>query len=102
MTESYVQLAPDSTGKLVDTAAVIHPTSGATQQRQIIAVGDPLVAANLQGVDPAGQAFVRSNLEIDLLTQVLIELRTMNLVLASTLGLRDDLDALRADAASTV
>lgn len=100
-TESFVQVAPDSTGKAIDAIAVTVPSTGATQYRQTTTLGDDNFAGNTQEVGSEGDALVRSYTIEDLLTQMLVELRIHSAILHATLGCRDDLDALRAEAQNT-
>ena len=93
--ESFVQVAVDGAGKAIDTFAVINLLTGATQQRQAVVVADPAFAANVAGVTGGGDAQVRNFTLEDLLTQVLVELRVINILLHSTLNSRDDIDLLR-------
>jgi hypothetical protein len=44
-TESYVQIAPDSTGKYIDCFTVTDEVTGATKYRQAVVVADPIQAS---------------------------------------------------------
>lgn len=94
MNQSFVQVAPDGTGKKIDNAAITLPDAS-TQYRQTTVSGDPNFNSNVGGVTGGGDQQVRSFTLEDLLTQILIELRVQNTILQSTLGGRDDLDATR-------
>lgn len=52
-TPSYIQVAPDGTGKKVDQAQITY--GGNTVYRQGITLGDPTTGANLAAVDSAGR-----------------------------------------------
>lgn len=102
MAESFVQLAPDGTGKLVDTQTITE-ADGTVTHRQVVVLGDP-VNDNVASV--SGSALVVDELasadgefQEELLKQILIELRMMNYLLASEFRVRDDLDAMRNDPA---
>lgn len=100
MNESFVQVAPDSTGKAIDAVAIVNPATGTTQYRQTTTLGDPNQPGSVQGVFGGGDAQTRDSVVVDLLSQILIELRVMNTILQTTLNSRDDLDALRASEAT--
>ena len=51
--DSYVQIAPDSTGKQIDAAALPN-TSGNTVYRQTIAIGDPSNISAVLSIDASG------------------------------------------------
>jgi hypothetical protein len=53
---SYVQVAPNSTGKLVDTAELTNGVN--LVERQIAVIGDPVNAANVAFVDSTGYLYV--------------------------------------------
>ena len=95
MTQGFVQVPPDSTGKKVDNTVVVLP-DGTTQYRQAIVIADPVFNNNVGGVTAGGDQQVRNFTLEDLMLQVLIELRVMNTTLVTTLNSRDDVDALRA------
>lgn len=50
---SYIQVAPDGTGKKVDQDQITY--SGNTVQRQIISIGDPATGGNVATVDASGR-----------------------------------------------
>lgn len=56
MADSDVQVAPDSTGKLVDTASLT--TGAGTVQRQRMILGDNTTAANYAVIDSSGRVAV--------------------------------------------
>lgn len=56
MADSDVQIAPDSTGKLVDTASL--STGAGTVQRQRVILGDNTTAANYAVIDSSGRVAV--------------------------------------------
>lgn len=93
--ESFVQLAADGVGKPVDTFVVTLP-SGAVQHRQAVVVADSQFTNNTQEVLSGGDAQVRDASVVDLLLQMLVEIRVMNTILQSTLNSRDDIELLRA------
>ena len=98
MVDAVIQIAPDGTGKQVDAQAVLNALA-VLVYRQTVTVGDPNFLANVQGVDAAGQASMRSSPLEDLLSSILVELRVHGALLHSTLNSRDDLDALRVEIA---
>lgn len=53
MTDSFVEIAPDSTGKFIDTAQLT--VNATTVQRQRMVLGDNTTAANYAIVDSAGR-----------------------------------------------
>lgn len=55
-TPSYIQVAPDGSGKKVDQAQITY--SGNTVYRQGITIGDPTTGSNLAGVDSVGRLAV--------------------------------------------
>lgn len=56
MGDGFVQVAPDSTGKLVDSSEIKIPTSTGTNtvERQRIVIADPLGADGLAKVSAQG------------------------------------------------
>ena len=56
MADGIVQVAPDSTGKKVDTSEITVGSN--TVERQRINISDPVIASAIQNVFPAGQARV--------------------------------------------
>lgn len=52
-TPSYIQVAPDGTGKKVDQAQITY--GGNTVQRQVITIGDPSTGADIAAVDSSGR-----------------------------------------------
>lgn len=100
MAESFVQVAVDGAGKQIDAVTVTPVGGTATYYRQTTTLGDASFAANVQGVGQSGDAQYRNLTLEDLLTQVLVEMRVMNLLIHSTQNSRDDLDALRYEVAS--
>jgi hypothetical protein len=102
MAESYVQVAPDGTGKLIDTQTITEP-DGTVTHRQVVVIGDSVndIAAR---VSPSGlivdeAASADGEFQEELLKQILIELRLLNYLIASEFRVREDLDALRNDPA---
>ena len=95
-TESFVQGAPDSTGKQVDTFTVTDPLTAATKHRQAVVTADPNNAGNVQGVTAGGEALVRSFTLEDLMLQLLVEMRIHSIILQDGLTFRGDIDVLRA------
>jgi hypothetical protein len=99
-TESFVQLAPDGTGKQIDAITVIPAGATTPNYRQTITLGDDNFASNTQEVGSEGDALVKSFTLEDLITQMLVEMRITNHILSTTLGSRDDIEALRAEISS--
>jgi hypothetical protein len=59
MAAGHVQVAPDSTGKNVDTVSIVSTEGGTpTVQRQVVICGDPTTYGNQQAVDSSGNAAV--------------------------------------------
>ena len=98
-TDTYVQVAPDSSGKLIDSQSLTN-LSGSTTYRQTVTLGDGTVLANIQGVDGQMQALVRDIQVGELLVQILVEMRLMTQILHTTLNSRDDIDVLRKEISS--
>ena len=87
------------TGPLTDTqlrAAVVPVSLASTTITGSVAV------SNAPTVSQSGMGYVRDDPTVDVLAQVLIELRVMNSILHSTLNSRDELDALRQEIANSV
>ncbi len=103
MAESFVQVAVDGSGKQIDAFTVTNPTTGATQYRQTVVIGDPV---NGQSGTENGALLVESQYpaegeeDEDLLKLILIELRILNTLIASEFRVRDDLQAMRNDPAT--
>lgn len=102
MSESYVQVAPDSSGKQVDTFTVVDPATNVTKHRQAIVIGDPTNPSNVASIENG--ALVVDDMmspegeEADeILKLILVELRMLNHLMASEFRVRDDLDQMRAD-----
>lgn len=96
-TESSIQVAPDGSGKKLDTFIVLQPDGVTLAHRESVVVTDANFAGGAQTVSLAGEAFTHDPVIEDLLTQMLIEMRVMNTILATTLNSRDDAETLRAN-----
>jgi hypothetical protein len=102
MSEAFVQLPADGTGKLVDMQTVTNPSTGATQYRQTVTIGDPSQAGGVAEVSNGSLSVSDApNSEgeegDELLKLVLVELRILNHLIASEFRVRDDPAALRSD-----
>lgn len=58
-TPSFVQVAPDSTGKKIDNVQLVNSNSD-TVQRQVITIADPANASQWANVDASGRLSVAS------------------------------------------
>ena len=89
MTDQFVQVQPDSTGKLVATDQVTDDL-GNVVQRQSVTIGDPNYYDAKVGVSRAGLAVdPGSSAEgavADLLQQILDELRLHSLLMMNAFG----------------
>lgn len=94
-TDGTVGLAPDSTGKKVDTSEL---TVGAvTVERQRVVCADP---SNASGLAPVSAQFgmgVNDAQNGDVLSLILIELRTITYYLQAGLNVKDDPAMVRSD-----
>jgi hypothetical protein len=83
MTQSHVQVAPDSTGKDIDADAVTSTESGnPTVYRQDVVIADPTNYANKAVVSTTGDQAVNPSIFSDLYTlmvQQLVELRRIRM-----------------------
>lgn len=94
--DSFIGVAPDAAGKAVDNTAVTQD-GGLVVQRQRVNLSDPTFPNNHMAVGGDAAARVAEPSMQWLLTQILLELRVMNVVLHDTLNSTDDLDRMRAD-----
>ncbi len=85
MSESYVQVAPEGTGKKIDNE-LVETTAGSLIYRQRVAL--------------AGDAAASVQNTAELLERILIELRVHTVLLAQLAGSRDNPYSLRSDIAS--
>lgn len=99
MSDGVVQVLPDSTGKKIDSSELVVGTN--TVERQRIVQADPNLPGNLSNITIDGEVWVGGPALVDLLTAVLVELRVQSTLLLEIAGprIRDDLDAMRNDAA---
>ena len=99
MSDGTVQLAPDGTGKKVDTSELVRASDGATVERQRIVAADDQFSANLARVFSDGSQLVRHQSAEDILGQVLTELRIHTLILLEGFNLSKTIDPalLRGD-----
>lgn len=95
--ESSIQVAPDGSGKKLDTFIVLQPDGVTLAHRESVVITDANFASGAQGVSLAGEALTHDPVIEDVLTQILIEMRVMNTILATTLNSRDDVDTLRSN-----
>jgi hypothetical protein len=91
--DSFIPATPGS-GVNVETSALTR-SDGTTVQRERVTVGDPVNVGNLAPVGPRGLAVDAQT--YDLLQQILVEQRVMNMLLAQAFGITDSLDTLRND-----
>ena len=96
MTDSFVQVAPDSTGKQVD-AQTIPNALGVPVYRQTVTVGDPNTLASVQAVQQDGTAQVNDPAALVLLAQILAEMQVNSYFLSVIAGTREDPALIRAD-----
>ena len=101
--DGYVRVAPDSTGKKVDVSELTN-LAGDVVERQRISQADPTFVNNLTKTTSEGELYVGGPKLMDVLTNILIELRVMTTYLQEIAGprMKDDPDQLRADAAMIV
>ena len=85
MPDSFAQIQPDSTGKLVDTQTVTN-ASGQTVHRQTMALGDPNRVGNVQTVTFDGNALVIDINSLAALQGIQRELTCIRLALNSIAG----------------
>jgi hypothetical protein len=104
MAESFVQVPADGVGKQVDTFTVTT-SSGTTQHRQAVVIGDPTLAGSAVSVENG--ALVVDDMPSaegeegdDLLKLILVELRIQTFLLASEFRCRDDVEKMRNNMAS--
>jgi len=90
MTDSYVQIAPNSSGAKVDVSEVTR-SDGTAVERQRVALADPTLMAALARVSPNGslQTFAHDH-RLDL---ILVELKVISTILAHGSAL--DAESLR-------
>lgn len=93
---TYVQGAPDSTGKKVETAELTDLAANVVE-RQVIVHGDPNFIGNRGNVTVDGELWVGGPHLVDLLTAVIVELRVHTVYLQQIANSRDEPDALRSD-----
>lgn len=95
MTDSYTQVAPDSTGDKIATSEVTND-AGDVVQRQQITIADALVANAVASVSRRGELKTETPELADLLSQILTELRVMNYMLRDGLHITDTVNSIRA------
>lgn len=96
MTDQYVQVPVDSTGKKIDTSEMTN-AAGNVVERQRVVLGDPNIPGNLQNVTVDGEAWMGGPHFIDFMTAIVVELRIANLYLQMIANSQDDPAALRTD-----
>jgi hypothetical protein len=79
--DSYTVIPPNSTGDSIDESALTN-LNGVTVKRQRISIGDPDYATQIAVVDQKGALQVTSPDVLELLTQILIELKVLTAMLA--------------------
>lgn len=94
MSDGYVGLLPDSTGKKADTSEITRD-SGTVVERQRTNVADPVLAAAIQTVALTGEALVNEPSARELLAEILLELRVHSYLLRAGLNVSDTVDNLR-------
>ena len=80
MSDSNVQVAPDSTGKLIDAQAVLNALTQLVY-RQTITVGDPNIIGNLGAVTMDGEQAVKDVALLNIAQELLRELACMRMAL---------------------
>lgn len=100
MSDGSVALAPDGTGKKVDTSELTRASDAAVVERQRMVLADDQYSANLGRVASDGAQLVRHQRAEELLSQVLIELRLLTVVLLEGFNLSKTIDpvAFRVEA----
>lgn len=82
MSDSFVQVAPDGTGKQIDAQTLVSALL-ATVYRQTVTLGDPNAVGAVQSVTPDGKAVVADLDAIALLTAAVQELACIRMALNS-------------------
>jgi hypothetical protein len=101
MADSYVQVAVDGAGKLIDTETILE-ADGTTRHRQVVVLGDAvsdsgIAVINNGALTTEAMVSAEGELQEDVLKLILIELRVLNLQIASEFRNREDLAAMRND-----
>lgn len=98
-TDSYTQVAPNSTGDKIDESSYVN-ANGDTVKRQRITQGDPAFVGNLTKTTAEGDLYVGGPRLLEALTAILVELRVHTAYLQEIAGprMKDDPDAMRAEA----
>jgi hypothetical protein len=78
--ESFVQLPADGVGKQVDAFAVTT-SSGTTQYRQAVSIGDPTNASQVAGVDLQGNLQVESSQLNELVEEMQLQTRILKAIM---------------------
>jgi hypothetical protein len=94
MADDFIQVAPDSTGKKMEMSALTR-ADGIVVERERVAIGDPVNIGGLANVGPRGLQV--DNQMLDLLREVLIELRVITTILGAGLNVQDDPNTIRGD-----
>ena len=92
MSDAFVIVAPDSTGKKIDTSELTQD-GGSVVERQRVVHGDPSIVDALGRIELRGDQNVLDIDARELLQQILIELRVLSAILGHSSAI--DPDALR-------
>jgi len=88
MSDAYVQVLPDSTGKLIDTSELT--VDGNTVERQRMVIADPTQASNLAEVSINNALYVESRDQIQF--EILGQLKRIALLLELMTGQEVSID----------
>jgi hypothetical protein len=97
MADGVVQLAPDGSGKKVDTSEIARPADSVLVERQRIINADNTFFGNVQSVLGDGAAIVKQPKSEELLFLILQELRILTMITVEGMNLHRsyDLDNIR-------
>jgi hypothetical protein len=85
MADQYVQVSPDSSGKKIEVSEITR-SDGVVVERQRVVLGDASLPSALANVDLSGNLQVHSDALLTVLSQILGQLRLMNLQLSLMSG----------------
>jgi len=94
MADGFVQVT-DAFGNKAMEMSTLTRSDSTVVYRERVTVGDPVNIGGLAQVGPRGMQV--DNQMLDMMREVLIELRVMNAILAQGLNVTDNLDLMRGD-----
>jgi hypothetical protein len=101
MSDGYIRVLPDSTGKYVDNSEITRDDATVVE-RQRVTLADPDVFNGRAKVTTDGELWVGGPALMDALNAILVELKVHTLYLQEIAGprMKDDPETMRSEAAA--